>query len=189
MILLLVASAFAQDKPFEERDTRALTAAGRLDGQKYLNVHGGFVVLLPQPPCNTVLNSKVDLATGSALLVQCHHLVQGLQGMYAFDVFTELWSHYPLKDVSEYVHGMRQVGEKDSKMKVVEAETTRHWAGLPFTEVILNDPSPLGPSYQGLSCTHLRVYILCFKVQASSPEEVKKLLNLDGRLTDLGSGK
>jgi hypothetical protein len=166
-----------------ENDMRTMAAAGKLENKIYSNKHAGFEVHLPQTPCDAKLNTTMNADNGSAMLLVCNHVVQGRGGMYTFSVLTETWEHFPtLQNVEQYVRSMRHFGERDPNIKMVEGETKHRMSGMDFWQTILSNHVPEGTYFQGLSCTHLNAYILCFKAEAPTVELVRALLNVDGKL-------
>jgi hypothetical protein len=189
-LVLSVSAAFGQKSPYEE-DTRALSAAGKLENKIYSNQHAGFTVHLPLTPCTPRLNTQIDLQKGSATLLECVHDVE-TGGAYTFSVFIDSWTRYELVSVEQYVRGLQRLGETDPKdrskldpnTKTVEPQTPRTWAGLDFRELIMSIhmPDGTGTHYMGVTCTHLKSYVLCFQGHAGSVEMVRALLKLDQRL-------
>lgn len=193
-ILALSAAVFGQKDPYKE-DTRALAAAGKVENGIYSNRHAGFLVHLPLTPCEPQLNP--DVGQHSARLLDCIHEVEG-DGWYLFSINTDRWADYQLVDVEQYVSGLRHLGEVGPEdgskrdpyiMKTVEPETSRKWAGLHFVELIMSihKAGETETHYKGATCTHLKGYVLCFDAEARSPEFVRKLLSLEGKLEMTGS--
>jgi hypothetical protein len=193
-LVLSVSAAFGQKSPYEE-DTRALSAAGKLENKIYSNQHAGFTVHLPLTPCTPRLNTQIDLQKGSATLLECVHDVEG--GAYAFSILVDSWKRYNLVSVEQYVRGLQRLGETDPKdrskldpnTKVIEPQTPRTWAGLDFRELIMSIQMQdgTGTHYMGVSCTHLKEYVLCFKGHSGSVEMVRGLLKLDHKLGITGT--
>jgi hypothetical protein len=193
-LVLSVSAAFGQKSPYEE-DTRALSAAGKLENKIYSNQHAAFTVRLPLTPCTPRLNTQIDLQKGSATLLECVHDVEG--GAYAFSIFIDSWTRYNLVSVEQYVRGLQRLGETDPKdrskldpnTKVIEPQTPRTWAGLDFRELIMSIQMQdgTGTHYMGVSCTHLKEYVLCFKGHSGSVEMVRGLLKLDHKLEITGT--
>jgi hypothetical protein len=189
LALSLAGIAAGQKGPFED-DLRALTAAGKIEDKSYVNRHAGFVLRLPQTPCDPHLNAAVDYSRGTAALLLCNHVVKDWGGMYTLGIFVDGWGNYAqLATIEQYVRGLRRLAEHlpgsreklDPDMKLIEAETPRTWAGLDFSEVIYSHRIPEGTYYQGATCTHLKAYALCFKAEGASVELVRALLSLDGK--------
>jgi hypothetical protein len=188
-LVLSVPAAFGQKSPYEE-DTRALSAAGKLENKIYSNQHAGFTVHLPLTPCIPQLNTQTDLQKGSATLLECVHDVEG--GAYTFSIFIDSWTRYNLVSVEQYIRGLQRLGETDPKdrskldpnTKVIEPQTPRTWAGLDFRELIMSIQMQdgTGTHYMGVTCTHLKEYVLCFKGHSGSVEMVRGLLKLDHKL-------
>jgi hypothetical protein len=193
-LVLSVPAAFGQKSPYEE-DTRALSAAGKLENKIYSNQHAGFTVHLPLTPCIPQLNTQTDLQKGSATLLECVHDVEG--GAYTFSIFIDSWTRYNLVSVEQYVRGLQRLGETDPKdrskldpnTKVIEPQTPRTWAGLDFRELIMSIQMQdgTGTHYMGVTCTHLKEYVLCFKGHSGSVEMVRGLLKLDHKLEITGT--
>jgi len=193
-LVLSVPAAFGQKSPYEE-DTRALSAAGKLENKIYSNQHAGFTVHLPLTPCIPQLNTQTDLQKGSATLLECVHDVEG--GAYTFSIFIDSWTRYNLVSVEQYIRGLQRLGETDPKdrskldpnTKVIEPQTPRTWAGLDFRELIMSIQMQdgTGTHYMGVSCTHLKEYVLCFKGHSGSVEMVRGLLKLDHKLGITGT--
>jgi hypothetical protein len=193
-LVLSVPAAFGQKSPYEE-DTRALSAAGKLENKIYSNQHAGFTVHLPLTPCIPQLNTQTDLQKGSATLLECVHDVEG--GAYTFSIFIDSWTRYNLVSVEQYIRGLQRLGETDPKdrskldpnTKVIEPQTPRTWAGLDFRELIMSIymPDGTGTHYMGVTCTHLKEYVLCFKGHSGSVEMVRGLLKLDHKLEITGT--
>jgi hypothetical protein len=193
-LVLSVPAAFGQKSPYEE-DTRALSAAGKLENKIYSNQHAGFTVHLPLTPCIPQLNTQTDLQKGSATLLECVHDVEG--GAYTFSIFIDSWTRYNLVSVEQYIRGLQRLGETDPKdrskldpnTKVIEPQTPRTWAGLDFRELIMSIQMQdgTGTHYMGVSCTHLKEYVLCFKGHSGSVEMVRGLLKLDHKLEITGT--
>jgi hypothetical protein len=188
-LVLSVSAAFGQKSPYEE-DTRALTAAGKLENRIYSNQHAGFAVRLPLTPCIPQLNTKTDLQKGSATLLECVHDVDG-GGAYTFSLVVDSWTRYGLVSVEQYVRGLQRLGETapkdrsklDPNSKTIEPQTPRTWAGLDFRELIMSiSDDGTVTDYAGVSCTHLKSYVLCFQAHAGSVEMVRALLKLDHKL-------
>src|ERR1700727_3411578 len=169
-------------------DMRALAAAGKLENKIYSNKHAGFEVHLPQTPCDAKLNATMNADNGSGMLLVCNHVVQGWGGMYTFSIFIETWDHFPtLQNVEQYVRSMRHFGERDPNIKMVEGETKHRMSSMDFWQTILSNHVPEGTYFQGLSCTHLNAYILCFKAEAPTQELIRALLNVDGKVKFFGT--
>jgi hypothetical protein len=193
-LVLSVPAAFGQKSPYEE-DTRALSAAGKLENKIYSNQHAGFTVHLPLAPCIPQLNTQTDLQKGSATLLECVHDVEG--GAYTFSIFIDSWTRYNLVSVEQYIRGLQRLGETDPKdrskldpnTKVIEPQTPRTWAGLDFRELIMSIQMQdgTGTHYMGVTCTHLKEYVLCFKGHSGSVEMVRGLLELDHKLEITGT--
>ena len=193
-LVLSVPAAFGQKSPYEE-DTRALSAAGKLENKIYSNQHAGFTVHLPLTPCIPQLNTQTDLQKGSATLLECVHDVEG--GAYTFSIFIDSWTRYNLVSVEQYIRGLQRLGETDPKdrskldpnTKVIEPQTPRTWAGLDFRELIMSIQMQdgTGTHYMGVTCTHLKEYVLCFKGHSGGVEMVRGLLKLDHKLEITGT--
>ena len=79
LVYLLSVMASAQ-KGSPEDDLKKVTASGTLEKNVYSNEHVGFRLALPEPPCDPKLNTKVDVQRPSAILLECEHVVKGLEG-------------------------------------------------------------------------------------------------------------
>ena len=188
LVLSISATAYGQKDPYEE-DTRTLITAGKLENKTYSNSHAGFVVRMPQTPCQPAPDTPVNEGKGSATLLACVHDVKG-GGAYTFSIITDSWTRYHLVDIGQYVRGLRRLGEHvpghpgqlDPNTKVIEPETPRKWAGLDFQELIMSIIRSDRLYYSGVTCTHLKDYVLCFKAEAATPVLVHALLMLEGKL-------
>jgi hypothetical protein len=165
-------------------DLREVTTSGKVENNTYSNSHAGFRLVLPQPPCDPKLNTSVDAGKGYAILLNCTHVVKGWQGMYTFTITLDYREKYPsLQNIEQYVRSLRHSGERLSGEKTVQTEEARHMAGLDFVQAILSEQLPEGGLiYQGIACTQLRGYLLCFEAEAPSVDSAKALLNLDDKL-------
>ncbi len=172
----------AQNAPLED-DLKGVTASGKVENNVYSNSYVGFRLVLPQPPCDAKLNTSVDAQKLSAILLNCAHVVKGWQGMYTFTIALDYRANYPyLQNVEHYVRSLRHSGERLKGEKSVQTEEPRHMAGLDFSQAVLSEELPEGMVYQGIACTQLRGYLLCFETEAPSVDEARALLNLDGKL-------
>lgn len=176
-------NCLGQNEPYAE-DLSSLAAAGKVENKTYSNTHAGFLLHLPQTPCDAKLNTALDPRQGTAMLLDCQHVVQGWGGMYALNIFVETWARFPtLQSTEQYVRSMRHIGERDPNIKILETETKRTMAGLDFWQIILsNHLSGSRIYFEGLSCTRLKAYVLCFKAEAPTVDLVRALLNLNGKL-------
>jgi hypothetical protein len=176
-------SSSAQNGPFDN-DLKEVTTSGKVENNGYSNSYAGFRLVLPQPPCDPKLNTSVDARKGSAILLNCTHVVKGWKGMYTFTIMLEYRAHYPsLQNVEQYVRSLRHSAERLQGEKTVETEEPRHMAGLDFVQAILSEQLPEGSFiYQGIACTQLRGYLLCFETEAPSVDSARALLNLDDKL-------
>lgn len=84
------------------------------------------------------------------------------------------------------MRSMRHLAERDPNMHAVETETPRHMSGLDFPEAILSNRVPAGTYHEGITCTHYKAYLLCFKAEAPSVDAVQKLLNPESALEFTG---
>src|ERR1700730_4632497 len=96
----------------------------------------------------------------------------------------EYRANYPsLQNVEQYVRSLRHSAERLQGEKTVETEEPRHMAGLDFVQAILSEQIPEDSFiYQGIACTTLRGYLLCFETEAPSVASARALLNLDDKL-------
>jgi hypothetical protein len=172
----------AQNVPLED-DLKGVTASGKVEDNVYSNLYAGFRLVLPQPPCDPKLNTSVDAQKVSAILLNCAHVAKGWQGMYTFTIALDYRANYPyLQNVEHYVRSFRHSGERLKGERTVRTEEPRHMAGLDFSQAVLSEELPGGMVYQGIACTQLRGYLLCFETEAPSIDEALALLNLDGKL-------
>ncbi|MFZ0955481.1 MAG: hypothetical protein WAN60_04010 [Candidatus Sulfotelmatobacter sp.] len=172
----------AQSVPLGD-DLKAVTASGKVENNVYSNSYAGFRLVLPQPPCDPKLNTSVDAEKVSAILLNCAHVVQGWHGMYTFTIALDYRANYPyLQNVEHYVRSFRHSGKRLKGEKTVQTEEPRHMAGLDFSQAVLSEELPSGTVFQGIACTQLRGYLLCFETEAPSLDEALALLNLDGKL-------
>jgi hypothetical protein len=175
-------SSSAQRGPVAD-DLRGVTASGKVENNVYSNAYAGFRLVLPQPPCDPKLNTSVYAGKVSAILLSCAHVVKGWQGMYTFTIALDYRANYPyLQNVEHYVRSLRHGGERLKGEKTVQTEEPRHMAGLDFSQAFLSEELPEGMVYQGIACTQLRGYLLCFETEAPSVDEARALLNLDAKL-------
>jgi hypothetical protein len=181
-VCLSTVSSSAQNVPLED-DLKKVTASGKVENNVYSNSYAGFRLVLPQPPCDPKLNTSVDAQKVSAILLNCAHVVKGWQGMYTLTIALDYRANYPyLHSVEQYVRSFRHSGEHLKGEKTVQTEEPRHMAGLDFSQAVLSEELPGGMVYQGIACTQLRGYLLCFETEAPSVDEASALLNLDGKL-------
>lgn len=165
-------------------DLKKVTASGMIEKNIYSNEHVGFRFALPDPPCDPRLNTKVDLTRASAILLDCQHVVKGWQGMYTLTVAIDYRANYPyLQSLEQYVRSWRHGGEREGH-KTFQTEQPLRTAGLDFVESILTtEDSPGGRTfYDGVACTQMKDYLLCFVTSAPSVNEVRALQNMDRRL-------
>ena len=181
-VCVSTALSSAQNVPLED-DLKGVTASGKVENNAYSNSYAGFRLALPQPPCDPKLNTSVYTQKASVILLNCAHVVKGWQGMYTFTIALDYRANYPyLQNVEQYVRSLRHGAERLKGEKTVQTEEPRHMAGLDFSQAVLSEELPEGMVYQGIACTQLRGYLLCFETEAPSVDEVRALLNLDGRL-------
>ena len=186
-VLVLVYSfdlgVLAQSRSLSD-DLKKVVASSAIEKNLYSNDYVGFRLTLPDVPCTPTLNPVVDLQRGNAILLRCQHVVQGWQGMYTLTITIDYRANYAsLHGIEHYVRSMRHVGERGADTKTVQTEQPRRMAGKDFVEAILSTNIPSGRSYyQGLSCTQIAKYLVCFEMEAPSVDEVHKLLSLEGRL-------
>ncbi len=167
-VCVSVVLSSAQNGPFDD-DVREVTTSGKVENNAYSNSHAGFRLVLPQPPCDPKLNTSVDARKGYAILLNCDHVVKGWQGMYTFTIALDYRANYPsLQNVEQYVRGLRHSAERLKGETTVQTEEPRHMAGLDFVQAILREQLPEGFIYQGIACTQLRGYLLCFETEAPS---------------------
>lgn len=172
----------AQNGPFDD-DLRAVTKSGKVENNVYSNSYAGFRLVLPQPPCDPKLNTTVDAQKGSAILLTCAHVVKGWQGMYTFTIALDYRANYPyLQNVEHYVRSLRHGAERLKGEKTVQTEEPRHMGGLDFVQAVLSEEISEGLIYQGIACTQLRSYLLCFETEAPSVDAARALMNVDGKL-------
>jgi hypothetical protein len=177
-----IALSSAQNVSLED-DLKGVTASGKVENNVYSNSYAGFRLVLPQPPCDPKLNTSVDAQKASAVLLNCAHVVKGWQGMYTFTIALDYRANYPyLQNLEHYVRSFRNSGERLKGEKTVQTEEPRRMAGLDFSQAVLSEELPGGMVYQGIACTQLRGYLLCFETEAPSVDEALALLNLDGKL-------
>lgn len=197
LIIVLSSVSFGQKSPYED-DIRTLAAASKVENNNYANLHAGFRIHLPQPPCDPIVTMGAFRGPGSAALLRCAHKVTGWKGMYTFDIFADTWAKYPtLTTIEQYVRGLRSLAEHDPKhpteldpdIKIIQPETSRKWVGLDFEEMIVSHHIPEGTYYQGVSCARIKAYALCFSAEAPTVELVRALLVLDGKLEIISAQK
>lgn len=175
--------------PFEE-DLKAVTASGKVENNVYSNSYAGFQLALPEPPCTPNLNTTVNVGRGYAILLSCAHVVKGWQGMYTLTIALDYRANYPyLQDMNQYVRSLRHAVERDPNQKTVQIEQPIHMAGLDFVQALLSEQIPEGTYYQGITCTQLKAYLLCFEAEASSVAAVRGVLDLDRKLELTGRAK
>jgi hypothetical protein len=179
---LSVRFSSAQTRPFGD-DLKRVTANGKVENNVYHNPYVGFRLALPQPSCEPTLNASVDEEHGHAVLLNCVHVVKGWEGMYTLTISLDYRANYPsLLNVEHYVRSLRHAAERDPHEKTVRAEESRRMQGLEFVQAILSSEVPEGIYYQGIACTQMKAYLLCFKAEAPSTNAVEALLNLGGKL-------
>jgi hypothetical protein len=175
-------------KSFSEDDLKALTSSGRVEKNVYSNAHAGFRLALPEPTCDPKLNTVMDSRQHYAVLLGCTHVVKGWKGMYTFTIAADYRASYPtLQNLEPYVRGMRHSVERDATQRTVQPEQQCRMHGLDFVESILSNQLPEGTYYQGVACTDLKGYILCFEAESSDLDAVRSLLILDHKL-EVSSG-
>ena len=185
LVFLLSLPALAQKDPYEE-DSRALTAAGKVENNTYSNPHAGFVLHLPLARCQPELKTSADFSHGSGMLLACDRN-KGDEGSYTFTILTDTWAHYPGLTLEQYVRSMRHLAERDPNMKTIQPETPRKWAGLDFLETIATIQQPGHLPYVGMACTHLNAYVMCFRGEADTESLARALVMLDHKLEITGA--
>jgi hypothetical protein len=177
------ASLFAQKGPTAD-DVRALVAASKVEKNTYINQRAGFLLHLPPAACKPEVNNSFDLYTNSVLFACAHDT-------YTINIMVDSWSRYPqMTDIVQYVRGLHRLGEqdpndrsrRDPNTKTIEPETPRKWAGLDFEEIIMKLDVSGVPHYIGVTCTHSKDYVLCFRGEARTLEMVQDLLKLERKL-------
>jgi hypothetical protein len=183
VILSLSASLFAQKDPSAD-DARALVAASKVEKNTYINQHAGFLLHLPSAACKPEVNHSFDLEHSSVLFACAHDT-------YTINMMVDRWSRYPqMTDIAQYVRGLHRLGEqdpndrsrRDPNAQTIEPETPRKWAGLDFEEIIMKLGDSGSQHYIGVTCTHLKDYVLCFRGEARTLEMVQDLLKLERKL-------
>jgi len=84
LVLSCVVVAAGQNQSAE--DLKAVLKGGSVLNNVYSNSHIGLKLKLPQPPCNAKLNTSVNAARPQAIVLNCVHYVQGMGGMYTFNI-------------------------------------------------------------------------------------------------------
>ena len=175
-------STWAQEGPFD-RDLAALTKSAEIANNVYANKYIGFSLLLTHPPCQPKLNASVDVHKGHAILLDCVHFVKGWDGMYTFTIALDYTVNHPsIGTPTEYLASLVQAAERDHNYKAIQTDRSYRIASLAFSEAVGSRRIPEGTYYQGISCTRLKAYFLCFEAEASSVDVLRKLINLDQRL-------
>jgi hypothetical protein len=182
LVRVFAVASSAQNGPFDD-DLKQVTTSSKVENNVYYNSYAGFRLVLPQPPCDPKLNTSVDARKGNAILLNCAHVVKGWQGMYTFTIMVDYRANYPyLQNVEQYVRSLRHSAERLKDEKTVQTEESRHMAGLDFVQAVLSEEMPTGMVYQGIACTQLRGYLLCFETEAPNVDSARSLLNLDDKL-------
>jgi hypothetical protein len=189
-LLILAAHTLAQTDPYE-KDTRALIAAGTVKNNAYINQHAGFLIHMPRTPCPPELNKGGALADSYILLFTCAHDTED-GGAFTFSIGIYSWTLNHPDSLEQFVRSLRQLGEqdpnnrgqRDPNFKTIEAEIPKTWSGIDFREFIGSRYRPKSGTtdYVGLTCTHLKDYVLCFRAEAHSLPLLRALLMLDGKL-------
>jgi hypothetical protein len=179
LVFFLFLPALAQKSAYED-DIRALTAAGKVAKNTYSNPHAGFVLHLPLAACQPELNTNTNFSHGSATLLSC--VRDKDDSGYTFHIQAETWAHYPGLTLEQYVRSMRHLAERDPDMKTIQIETPRKWAGLDFLEGIATLHRSGHLVYVGLTCTHLKAYVMCFRSEADTEVLARALVMLDHKL-------
>jgi hypothetical protein len=185
VVLLLSVSTVttAAQTHSSEDDLKKVAASGMIKKNVYSNEHVGLRLALPEPPCDPKLNTKVDVRQGAAILLECEHGVKGLQGTYTLTVAIDYRANYPAwSSLEQYVRGWRHAGERENR-RLVQTEQPRRIAGMDFVESILSSEiSPGRMYYEGIACTQMKVYLVCFVTAAPSVDEVRAIPDLDDKL-------
>ena len=183
LVYLLSVMASAQ-KGSPEDDLKKVTASGTLEKNVYSNEHVGFRLALPEPPCDPKLNTKVDVQRPPAILLECEHVVKGWKGMYTLTVAIDYRANYPYQQsLEQYVRSWRHGGEREGH-KTFQTEQPLRTAGIDFVESILSSEDSPGKRtfYEGVACTQMKEYLLCFVATGPSVNEVRAFQNMDRRL-------
>jgi len=180
---VLAVTSSAQGPAFKD-DLKKVVASSVIQENVYSNEHVGFRLVLPESPCDPKLNTTVDLQHSSAILLTCNHVVQGWKGMYTLEVLIDYRGNYPLlRNIDQYVRSWRHIAERQHE-KAVQTEQARRMAGMDFVESILSKELPTGGTfYDGIACTQLREYLLCFLATAPTVDEIRSVPDLERRFS------
>ncbi len=181
-VLSCVAVAAGQNQSAE--DLKAVLKGGSVLNNVYSNSHIGLKLKLPQPPCDAKLNTSVNAARPQAIVLNCVHYVQGMDGMYTLSIAVDYATNYPsLESTEQYVRSMRHSLERDPTQHTVQTEEPRRIADLDFVEIVMSSDLQSGGKYfQAAACTRVSQYLLCFEAEAPSADAAHALLKLDGKL-------
>ena len=198
LVLGFSASLLGQKDRYAD-EARALSAAGKVEKNTYINQHAGFLIHLPRAACKPEVHDNLSLAAAGAILLSCVHEAAG-GSTYTLNVLLDIWSRYAnMTETAQYVRGLHRLGlqdpndrsRPDPNAKTAEPETPKKWAGMDFVEVIMNMNRTDPPHYIGVTCTHFKDYVLCIRAEGRSLELVQALLKMDGKLelTNQPAGK
>ncbi len=100
--------------------------------------------------------------------------------MYTLKVVIDYRGNYPdLKSLEQYVRSWRHAAERERE-KPVQTEQPRRTAGMDFVEAVLSsEVSPGSVFYDGIACTQLTEYLLCFITTAPNADDVRAVPDLD----------
>jgi hypothetical protein len=167
-VLVLSANVLAQTN-FYEKDTRALIAAGTVKNNVYINQHADFLIHLPRTPCPSELNKGTDLVKGYIIFFTCAHNTEG-GGAFTLSIAIYSWSLHHPDSLEQFVRSLRHLseqnpnsrGQRDPNFKTIEAKIPPRWSGMDSREVIGSryHPKSGATDYIGLTCTHLKDYLL-----------------------------
>jgi hypothetical protein len=182
-IALLVSAATQGETP--KGDISSVAAAGKVNGDVYLNTY--FGLRLTAPKAHWAVRGPVDVAGGRARLIDAAY-DSGEQGEgYTLALLVEALQNFPKGTSTEvYLRSARHRVELDG-LKTQREEFPLTISGIPFTGAVLIffEKQNFG-YYRGLYSTVLNGYFVTIEVQAGSEERVQTLLSSAVRINPKG---
>lgn len=164
----------AEAKLVQGLDVPSLVAAGKVEGDKYLN--GYFGVSFTAPGAAFTAPSSVDGQGRNVRLVDAVVSAPKRQEMYTISILADHLSNYPkLKSRTEYVEGISGQLQREGAKRSRD-DFPYLISGVEFVSTILQESD--GPDmshFRGIFSTVMKGYVLSLDVAAASEEQVLKI--------------
>jgi|SRR5882762_1167790 len=178
-VVFYLSGSFSGAPTAPKIDTKAVAAAGHLNGAEYENDYFGIAVRLPEPNEHLVLSGLV--VENRAILLEAVNEKGDIQQRHNFVIVAHSADIPGLTSTAQFVRSVRHQLEREG-FQTMRAEISVTIAGHEFIQSDLKMESKNQNYCKAVMFTHIKGYMFGFWMEAANKEQLGKVTNLNGRI-------